>query len=80
MRNAAAILDPEGVFFGSTILGEDVHHNFLGRRTMKRFNKTGVFHNSTDDLAGRKDPWTRISAKRPSTSSEQRPFAARKPR
>jgi hypothetical protein len=54
MRNAAAILDPEGVFFGSTILGEDVHHNFLGRRTMKRFNKTGVFHNSTDDLAGLK--------------------------
>ena len=54
MRNAAAILDPEGVFFGSTILGEDVHHNFLGRRTMKRFNKTGVVHNSTDDLAGLK--------------------------
>jgi ubiquinone/menaquinone biosynthesis C-methylase UbiE len=54
MKNAARVLDPEGVFFGSTILGKDVRHNFLGRRTMKRFNKTGVFHNNTDDLAGLK--------------------------
>jgi SAM-dependent methyltransferase len=52
IKNIAAALAPEGVFFGSTILGRDVRHNFLGRRTMKRFNKTGVFHNSNDDLAG----------------------------
>jgi SAM-dependent methyltransferase len=54
MKNVAAVLAPEGVFFGATILGEGVRHNFLGRRTMKRFNKTGVFHNTTDDLVGLK--------------------------
>jgi SAM-dependent methyltransferase len=48
----AAALSDEGVFFGSTILGQGVRHNLLGRRTMARFNASGTFHNDKDDLAG----------------------------
>ncbi|WP_420094067.1 class I SAM-dependent methyltransferase [Mycolicibacterium tusciae] len=52
IEHIAAVLSPDGVFFGSTILGQGVHHNRLGRRTMARFNASGTFHNQTDDLAG----------------------------
>ncbi|HEX9833753.1 MAG TPA: methyltransferase, partial [Mycobacterium sp.] len=52
IKHIAAALSPDGVFFGSTILGQGVRHNLLGRRTMKRFNATGTFHNDTDDLLG----------------------------
>lgn len=52
IRHIAAALSSDGVFFGSTILGQGVRHNWLGRRTMARFNASGTFHNDTDDLAG----------------------------
>lgn len=52
IKHIAAALSPDGVFFGSTILGQGVRHNLLGRRTMARFNASGTFHNGTDDLAG----------------------------
>jgi SAM-dependent methyltransferase len=52
IRHIAAVLARDGVFFGSTILGKGVRHNWLGRRTMARFNASGTFHNDTDDLAG----------------------------
>ncbi|BBY42631.1 class I SAM-dependent methyltransferase [Mycolicibacterium celeriflavum] len=52
IENVANALAPDGIFFGSTILGVGVRHNLLGRRTMKQFNTSGTFHNDTDDLAG----------------------------
>ncbi|OBB04761.1 hypothetical protein A5662_11120 [Mycobacteriaceae bacterium 1482268.1] len=52
IENVANALAHDGVFFGSTILGVGVRHNLLGRRTMKRFNTSGTFHNETDDLDG----------------------------
>ena len=41
-----------GVFFGSTILGRGVHHNPLGRRLMRLYNRKGIFSNTEDDLRG----------------------------
>lgn len=50
--NIAARLTDDGVLFGATVLGRDVQHGFLGRRTMARFNASGIFHNTEDDLDG----------------------------
>jgi len=45
-------LADDGVLFGSTILGQGVRHNLLGRFLMAFYNKKGVFHNREDDEAG----------------------------
>ncbi|UXA16993.1 class I SAM-dependent methyltransferase [Mycobacterium sp. SMC-4] len=52
VRNIAERLTADGVLFGATILGRDVHHGFLGRQTMKRFNASGIFHNTDDHIEG----------------------------
>ncbi len=44
-------LGPNGVVFGSTILGRGVRHNVLGR-TLLVYNKKGIFCNHHDDLEG----------------------------
>lgn len=45
-------LAPDGVLFGSTILGQGVQHNRVGSALMKLYNRRGVFHNENDDAVG----------------------------
>ncbi len=52
LAHAAAQLDPHGVLFGSTILGDGVRHNVLGRMLMRLYNRKGIFHNRRDDRDG----------------------------
>lgn len=47
----AAQLRPGGVFFGSTILGQGVSHNAVGRALMSAYNRKGIFSNRADDAA-----------------------------
>jgi Methyltransferase domain len=51
-RNVSPHLEPNGVVFGSTILGRGVRHNILGRSLMRLYNKKGVFSNRNDDREG----------------------------
>lgn len=49
----AATLHRDGVFFGSTILGNGEPHTRFAKRVLKFYNeKVHSFHNSQDDLAG----------------------------
>lgn len=50
--NLAAKLAPDGVLFGSTILGVGVRHNVVGRRLMAIYNAKGIFHNRGDAAEG----------------------------
>lgn len=43
-------LKPGGVIFGTTILGEGVAHNPVGRALMGLYNRKGIFGNATDRL------------------------------
>ena len=52
LRHLADRLTPDGVLFGSTILGSGVRHNFFGGRIMRLYDQRGVFHNRDDDAAG----------------------------
>ncbi len=45
------LLAPGGALFGSTLLGRDVPLNWPARRLMARYNRQGIFSNTTDDLA-----------------------------
>jgi ubiquinone/menaquinone biosynthesis C-methylase UbiE len=51
-RNVRRHLQPNGVVFGSTVLGRGVRHNVLGRSLMRVYNKKGIFSNRDDDLEG----------------------------
>jgi SAM-dependent methyltransferase len=52
VSNLRPYLAPDGVFFGSTILGRGVRHNLLGRRLMRLYNRKGIFSNVDDDREG----------------------------
>nr|WP_083472648.1 class I SAM-dependent methyltransferase [Kibdelosporangium phytohabitans] len=52
LRNAAAVVKPGGIVFGSTILSSDVPVTPQARLLMKVFNARGIFHNDRDTLAG----------------------------
>jgi hypothetical protein len=45
-------LEPDGVLFGSTILGRGGAHTRLGRRLMRVYNAKGIFSNADDDVRG----------------------------
>lgn len=52
-QNLRPLLNPNGVLFGSTILGEGVPHNFLARKLRQGYNARGIFgnrHDNVDDL------------------------------
>jgi SAM-dependent methyltransferase len=51
-RNVKPHLEPNGVVFGSTILGRGVRHNVLGRSLLRVYNKKRIFSNRDDDLEG----------------------------
>ena len=44
-------LNAGGVLFGTTILGQNVTHNMLGRGLMGLYNRRGIFSNWQDDAA-----------------------------
>ncbi|KAI0928148.1 hypothetical protein AcW2_004254 [Taiwanofungus camphoratus] len=48
--NLGLALAPNGVLYGATILGQGVHHNWLGRQLMSIYNKKGIFGNSEDSM------------------------------
>lgn len=50
LEHLAALLNPGGVLFGTTILGQGVHPNFLAGRLMKVYNAKGIFSNYGDNL------------------------------
>jgi ubiquinone/menaquinone biosynthesis C-methylase UbiE len=51
-RNLKRHLQPNGILFGSTILGRGVRHSVLGRSLLHLYNKKGIFSNRDDDLEG----------------------------
>jgi hypothetical protein len=50
--NVRPYLEPDGVLFGSTILGRGVPHTWVGRRLMNVYNAKGIFSNADDDEQG----------------------------
>lgn len=52
VANVAAVLAPEGVLFGSSILGDDGRHTWLGRRILEGNNRRGTFDNLGDTEEG----------------------------
>lgn len=49
-ENASNYLNKNGVLFGSTILGKDVHKNYFANKLMNLYNKKGIFSNENDSL------------------------------
>src|SRR4029453_17030620 len=52
IRNIAAVLEPDGVLFGGTILGLQEHHTRQARLFLKGANKAGDFDNLGDTASG----------------------------
>ena len=52
IRNVAAVLAPNGVLFGGTILGSPSDHTFAARATLWAFNRHGSFDNLADTDEG----------------------------
>ncbi|MFB2896191.1 class I SAM-dependent methyltransferase [Aerosakkonemataceae cyanobacterium BLCC-F50] len=49
-----ALMNPNAVLFGSTLLQGGVRRNWLAKRLMDVYNKKGIFSNQSDDLEGLK--------------------------
>jgi SAM-dependent methyltransferase len=45
VANVAAVLAPEGVLFGASVLGDEGPHTWLSRRVLAAFNRRGAFDN-----------------------------------
>lgn len=45
-------LQPGGVLFGATLLGDEAAHNTFGRKLMDIYNKKGIFGNRLDTQVG----------------------------
>jgi SAM-dependent methyltransferase len=52
IRNVAAVLAPDGVLFGGTVLGSSEQHTTLARTTLWAFNQQGAFDNLADTKEG----------------------------
>ncbi|KAJ5153132.1 uncharacterized protein N7482_009610 [Penicillium canariense] len=50
--NLKPLLAEGGTIYGTTILGKDVHHNWLGRILMNLYNSKGYFGNWEDGESG----------------------------
>ena len=48
LRNIAAVLAPDGVLFGATVLGRSGNHSWPARRVLTVFNRQGGFDNLDD--------------------------------
>jgi len=52
IRNIAAVLEPDGVLFGSTVLGTEARHSRAARGVLRAFNRQGAFDNLGDTVEG----------------------------
>ena len=52
IRNLARVLDPNGMFFGSTVLGDTGTHSWVARRMLDLYNGRGSFDNRGDSAEG----------------------------
>ncbi len=52
VANVAAVLAPDGVFFGASVLGRSGQHTWLARRVLAAFNRRGAFDNLDDSEDG----------------------------
>jgi len=52
VANIAAVLAPDGVLFGASVLGRSGQHTWLGRRVLAAFNRRGAFDNLDDSEEG----------------------------
>jgi SAM-dependent methyltransferase len=52
IENVAAVLAPDGVLFGASVLGRSGQHPWMGRRALAAFNRRGAFDNLDDSEAG----------------------------
>ncbi len=48
VANVAAVLAPNGVLFGASVLGDSGPHTWLSRRVLHAFNRRGAFDNLQD--------------------------------
>ena len=48
VSNVAAVLQPDGVLFGMSVLGKSGNHTWLARRFLQTFNRRGAFDNLDD--------------------------------
>jgi hypothetical protein len=61
-------LNPAGVVFGTTILGQGLRPNYLARKLMQLYNAKGIFSNRQDNLSDLeailkrsfRDYWTQV--------------------
>jgi SAM-dependent methyltransferase len=52
VANVAAVLAPDGVLFGASVLGTSGHHTWAARRMLDAFNRQGGFDNLNDTEEG----------------------------
>jgi SAM-dependent methyltransferase len=52
VANIAAVLAPDGVFFGASVLGRSGPHTWLGQQVLTVFNRRGAFDNLEDSEDG----------------------------
>ena len=52
LDHVCALLRPDAVVFGATLLSGGVPHSAAARRLMRAYNRKGIFANERDDLAG----------------------------
>ena len=50
----APVLSSDGTFYGCTVVGQGVEHNWIGKMLMKIYHKKGIFCNYGDSAAGLK--------------------------
>ena len=54
-----ALMNPDAVLFGSTLLQGGVSRSWFAKRLMRFYNRKGIFCNQEDDLAGLKQSLSR---------------------
>jgi SAM-dependent methyltransferase len=52
VKHVAAVLAPDGVLFGASVLGRSGRHTWLARRVLSAFNRRGAFDNLDDTEEG----------------------------
>lgn len=52
IRNVAAVLEPDGMLFGGTVLGTAERHTPQARAILRAFNRRGDFDNLGDTAEG----------------------------
>jgi SAM-dependent methyltransferase len=81
VTNVAAVLEPTGVLFGASILGDSGRHTWLARSLLKANNRRGTFGNLDDSEEGLRDILeASFECVELATAGSMAIFAATKPR